>query len=343
MAICSKCNRNIESNYSFCPYCGGSVIQQSSSSQNQYSSNVNNGNFNQNPIHDASISYQNINSDEHNTLNQQYYDKSKKNLIIVLIAILIVVIIAATAVFIMNDKDTTTTGDSSLYNNENSLSYEDEQSEDSISTKKAEKYSNTDSKEKKKIGDVIVEKSKEKIFSTGKVTGSQYKNEYFGIGCTLSGWKYSKQEDMLCEVEGIKDLLSSKATNNEIAKALEKTDIYMDMQSTGTGATNVNIMVERIEGKNIGSNEKNILNAMKTAAEQQYSAMGIDLKESEIIECSFDGSDKYAVHSVFTYSGAELEAYQLVFIEKTHAATLTVTSDNVNEIEEVLENFYYLD
>ena len=45
---------------------------------------------------------------------------------------------------------------------------------------------------------------------------------------------------------------------------------------------------------------------------------------------------------MFNYDGFELETYQLVFVKEKHAATITITAENTNEIEEVLSNFYYL-
>ena len=349
MQICSKCNRNVEQNFNYCPYCGGTIIQQNNQ-QSPYGYNSNNTSPLQNQGEPTAYTHQNPSPFEYNNPYIEYHEtvvkksgKNKKSLVIVLAVILAIAITATIVIFALKDTNSSDTSDIS-YNTESIIINEEDSVETTDSSKTLEEFSSEKNnvKEKEGIGDTLIKKAKEQKFSIGKVTGSKYKNEYFQIGCTLSGWTYTDKEKMLSELNDIKYLLSDNTTDEEFAEELENIDMYMDMQATGSGAANVNIIVEKTEGKNIASNEKNVLNAMKNAAQEQYESLGIEIIESEIIECDFDGTDKYAIHSVFNYDGFELETYQLVFVKEKHAATITITAENTNEIEEVLSNFYYL-
>ena len=181
----------------------------------------------------------------------------------------------------------------------------------------------------------------ENISVLGVINGDTYENAFLGIGCTLEGWKYLTEEEILESNNLAKDILSEEGQ-----KILEEsTNFIMMAAQSPDGLNNVNIQVrnaadymETFKMMGMMAVAEAGLDSFKTSLESSgFTDVSVSVKEITIgdqtVPCL---RGEYKISSIQAYF------YQPWLTSGDYLVFITLTCALSDSGSDVLSNFYLL-
>ncbi len=181
----------------------------------------------------------------------------------------------------------------------------------------------------------------EKEFSTGKVNGNVYKNEFIGISYTLDeGWSFYDEERIRETNEMAMDM-----AGEEYEKIIREADIVYDMCATDSDQlNNININLEKIDNIQLLSLDiaKNFEAIMPTL-EETLTNMGCENISHRIDKIEVDGKMVDALFVTADINGVNM--YQTLFQKKCNGylANITVATFFEDITSDLIDNFRWID
>jgi len=180
----------------------------------------------------------------------------------------------------------------------------------------------------------------EKEFSTGKVNGNVYKNEFIGISYTLDeGWSFYDEERIRETNEMAMDM-----AGEEYEKIIREADIVYDMCATDSDQlNNININLEKIDNTQLFSLDiaKNFEAIMPTL-EETLTNMGCENINHKIDKVEVDGKKVDALFVTADINGVSM--YQTLFQKKCNGylANITVATFFEDTTLNLIDNFRWI-
>ncbi len=180
----------------------------------------------------------------------------------------------------------------------------------------------------------------EKEFSTGKVNGNVYKNEFIGISYTLDeGWSFYDEERIRETNEMVMDM-----AGEEYEKIIREADIVYDMCATDSDQlNNININLEKIDNIQLLSLDiaKNFEAIMPTL-EETLTNMGCENISHRIDKIEVDGKKVDALFVTADINGVNM--YQTLFQKKCNGylANITVATFFEDTTLDLIDNFRWI-
>lgn len=176
-------------------------------------------------------------------------------------------------------------------------------------------------------------------FGLGTSNANTYKNEFFGIGCTLgSEWTF-KTDDEIKEINNF----AADMVGDEYKDALKNAVAVTDMYATHSNQTDtINVTFEKLSGANLLLEAKDYIESQKDGLISAFESMGMENMTVNITEGDFVGN-------ACTYTNIEGEFQGVKFYEclvtikcNNYFANITVCTWQTNGCEEILSKFYSL-
>ncbi len=176
-------------------------------------------------------------------------------------------------------------------------------------------------------------------FSTGKVDGNVYTNEFAGLTFTApEGWTFSTEEE-LAELMNVS--LDLVANENEYAKKIaELSTVYGMMANSADGATNVQVMFENVAitgNRNISAED--YVSTVSGMLESTYADMGATCTINDASSIKI-GENEYVYLTVdVEYLGVSMQqAYACRKVDK-YMANIVITAAGDLTADDVVAMF----
>lgn len=181
----------------------------------------------------------------------------------------------------------------------------------------------------------------EKAFSIGKTDGLVYENEFIGIGCNLeSDWRFYSDEE-------IKELnnISLELAGEDFEKMMEEAEVIYDMYAVSDNEMD-NIVVNLEKANKLLINQLNLRDNLEDTIpmiESGLGNMGYTNLETNLDTITIEGKELDCLCVSGEINGLKL--YQKTFPIKCNGylANVTVTTYDENNIDSIIEKFYFVD
>ncbi len=176
----------------------------------------------------------------------------------------------------------------------------------------------------------------ERPASLGRMEGGVYTNDYVGYSCTLdSNWAFYTAEELQQLPENVNELLEG----SEVAEAAgELTQISDMMAENVNDLTTMNVMYTKLGMQErlayAALSEQEILEqvlSQKDMLISSYAQAGIQVSEMELVEVTFLGQPRYAIHTTAAIEGA---AYFVLQIYDYHLGQYGVVTTLASFVED---------
>lgn len=314
MKFCENCGARLEDSAAFCGNCGTKATEQCSAEEEKI--------FTQQSGDDAeekSTMFWGLEESSGSAYSKNLSSKRRNMWIVCVIIGLLAVIMVGTAIRHTAGKKTSNTETSEVNDD---IEFDD-------NTKGA-----TDNTEKEKAGDIA-----------GKLTGSEYENEVFGVGCRLDNWNFLSEEELFAQVEASKAVFKN-SDDEDLQKMIEENNSILVMSAVNGSERNVNLTIGKIDENAkvfYDMGEDKLLTFLGIDVKNYYQSAGFDIQKGGCIESELGGTKKYALRYVCTNPyGVTVCVEQFIFLIDDYNAVLTITVPSEEELAEIHNNFYLL-
>lgn len=178
-----------------------------------------------------------------------------------------------------------------------------------------------------------------KALDLGTVSGGEYKNAYFGFGCTFDEeWVYADEDQLLGMVQDTADLVDDEDYKAELLKA----DIFYDMAVTFSDeVTNINVVVQNIKAV-FGSllDEEALAEELVKQLPAELEAASMQVQTCELVTVDFAGAEHSGAYIHSLVSGIDLYQLQVYVKVGNYLAAVTLSSTLEENLDAMLTYFY---
>lgn len=186
----------------------------------------------------------------------------------------------------------------------------------------------------------------ERSASLGRLEGGEYINEYVGYGCTLgSSWTFYSAEELQELPENVAELMEGTQVGDTAAQLTQISDM---MAENAGDLTTVNVLYTRLSLQERLAyevlEEKTILEqvlSQKDALISSYAQAGIDVSEMELVQISFLGESRWAVHTTAAMQGVPYFVLQVYDYHLGEYGVVTTFASFVEDRTGALPELFY--
>lgn len=175
----------------------------------------------------------------------------------------------------------------------------------------------------------------------GKVAGNTYRNDYFGIGCTLpSDWTFKTEAEILEQNKITADVLDDAS-----AEVLKNASIIYDMAASTAAADNMNVNMEKITAAQAEIlNLKQVFEAQIPTIEAGYKSMGytnikVNYQKTTVDGKSYDSLVFSADYVASSEQTITLYGVAFGFVKENYIVNVSVCSTDANKLDTYLGYF----
>lgn len=166
-------------------------------------------------------------------------------------------------------------------------------------------------------------------FSTGDVSGSTYKQEFFGIQLTRdTPWVFATEEELQAQNQAIVDA----SDDTEVKDAVENGNLYVDMTVSNeeTGETTMVRILKIGLGEMLASDQEMVDTMKESLIEDLNNTDGVSAGTGTVEETAFLGKNVPSAYvtGVLNYGGSEFDVFErCVIVRKgTFVAVVIATA-----------------
>lgn len=185
-------------------------------------------------------------------------------------------------------------------------------------------------------------------FTIGTFENGRYTNEFLGIGCALDeSWQVSTALELL-ELNGeVEEILSEAQLINTLADAVQTSEM---MAMNQTDLSSINIMYTKLDDTQkqayAAMSEKEYLDDVLSQSDliiALFSQTGIDVSAMELVDVTFAGESRLAIHT--TAAIGDMDYYMLQLHDHSagdYSALITFASFETDTTAQMAALFYPL-
>ena len=173
----------------------------------------------------------------------------------------------------------------------------------------------------------------------GTQEGSRYENPVMGLGCTLDGWKYHSQEEILARYNLLKE-----SSTEDVAEILENNTSVMVMSAQSPDELqNVNCVVDSAAALYVKVyGEESYFQALKDTYAEIAPGQGWSNFTAEIVQRDIGGKTVSGLKCQYVINGIQIYQLQLAYLNGEYMDICTISCYFTDECDSILKNFYWL-